>query len=64
MTLPEIEQTIINASKQIWNIFSTFLGILVYIIIIVIVLTYLGIIPMGDPPADWYEESQRDPFAT
>jgi|JI10StandDraft_1071094.scaffolds.fasta_scaffold78335_2 hypothetical protein len=47
-----------------WTVFTTLLGILVYIILAVIVLTYIGVIPMGEPPSDWYEETQRDPFAT
>ena len=57
-------ETFQKLAGYIWTAFTTLLGILVYIILAVIVLTYIGVIPMGEPPADWYEETQRDPFAT
>lgn len=57
-------ETLQKLAVGAWTVFSTMIGILVYIILAVIVLTYIGIIPMGEPSADWYEETQRDPFAT
>lgn len=57
-------ETLQKLAVGAWTVFSTMMGILVYIIIAVIVLTYIGIIPMGEPSADWYEGTQRDPFAT
>jgi len=62
--LQKTEVAVIKFLKLFFNALGTILGVIIYIIIAVIILCYLGIIPTGEPSADWYEESQRDPFAT
>jgi magnesium-transporting ATPase (P-type) len=56
---------ITRACKFSWNVFSGFLGIIFILITVVVFLTYLGIILMGESPTrgDGYPAGGYDPFS-
>lgn len=60
MDLKAVESAIISIINAIWFLFTSFLGIIVIVITIVVWLTYLGIIPSGDQTSG--PDYQYDPF--
>ena len=53
---------ITEAVKYLWSFAMAILGILFLLIIVVVWLTYLGIIPRGETTTDRYSNERSDMF--